>query len=499
MKLTPWTSAPARPEPSKGTLILPESAQADVQRLVVVLLALPVLAGCLGAEVGPASPALPEPHAPPGPPQLGVPNALPQDVAAAEPNVAVLDRGTVFVTAPVGLTWKPNAVQGAAWLWRSTDGGGSWEVLRSPHLVEPDGALPLGASCSCDADVVTSPDGWTYYSDWWIAGLAAGNYLVERSPDGGRTWMSAPVTIPEPRSVDRQWLVAGDDGLVGVFYSYFGLTGHPAAEDTPVGGQALQAVFSTNHGRTWSPPVRVVPAEPDRSYQIGHPRWVGDDTIVMPYGAVDTSSESFWTAPSKVRVAVSTDRGETWTRRTVAEVPHGFDNLWAVQGDVDEAGDLHVAWAARDRPDGEGNTTVRLAASRDLGRTWTDPVALTDGGNHFLPWVSAREEGEVAVGWYGGREAGDPMNASGDARWYAYVAARPGPDAAWNVRRVSDAPAKVGPMCPRGASCPEDRELLDYVSLDHGPFGRLHYAFARSDTVEDVDLRSRVHVALERS
>ncbi len=451
--------------------------------LTVVLLTTG-LAGCIGDQGTDDLEAQQVPDDLPTAPSFLDPLPLPQDKGAAEPNIAVLDDGTLFLTAPVGDAEQPNVHEGAAWLWRSTDGGQTWEVLRDPWIGEEDAipdASPFdGAFCSCDADVVTSPDGWVYYTDWWIAGfLGPGNYLVEASPDGGETWQKMPVTIPHASSVDRQWLVAGEDGFVGLFYSYFGTVPVTSDQaDTPVNGRAIQAVFSTDHGQTWSPPVDVVSATPSEAFQIAHPRLTPDGTLVMPYGYVDTQ-EDFFTDPSKVKLAISTDLGQTWEQSTVAEAPEGFDNLWAVQGAVDEAGTIHVAWAAR-----TGETmTVFHAESRDAGLTWTEPTALRAEGLNFLPWVAARGDGQVAVGWYGGDATGDPTEAGDDATWYAYIAERPDTGSAFAVDQVDPVPVMEGPLCPKGASCAEDRELLDYVSLVYGPDGELHYTFARSDTV----------------
>lgn len=468
--------------------------------LIVVLLAAG-LAGCIGDEGG--EPAVETQQAVgelPLAPSFGTPLALPQDKSAAEPNIAVLDDDTLFVTAPVGDAERPNVYEGAAWLWRSTDGADTWEVLRDPWVRESDGIpddVPFdGAFCSCDADVVTSPDGWVYYTDWWIAGfLGPGNYLVEASPDGGETWQKAPVTIPHPGSVDRQWLIAGEDGFVGLFYSYFGTVPvNPDTVETPYNGGAIQAVFSYDHGQTWSQPVDVVAAGSfDEGFQIAHPRITPDGTLVMPYGYVE-AEEDFFTDPSEVRLALSEDQGANWEQVTVADVPEGFDNLWAVQGAVDDAGTVHVAWAAR-----TGETVTLFHAESSEGvRNWSQPEAIRAEGVNVLPWVTARGEGQVAIGWYGGNATGDPTEAGEDAQWYAYVAERHGADASFGVDRVSDEPVKVGPMCPRGASCSEDRELLDYVSLAYTPDGQLHYSFARSETASsDQAIPALVHHASE--
>lgn len=456
-------------------------------------------AGCLGDDAEDLE-AQETPLSPPQAPTFLEPLVLPQDKSAAEPNIAVLDEDTLFLTAPVGDAEQPNTLEGAAWLWRSTDGGESWEVLRDPWIRDEDSLpdqVPLdGVFCSCDADVVTSPDGWVYYSDWWIAGfLGPGNYLIEASGDGGETWQKMPVTIPHARSVDRQWLVAGDDGFVGLFYSYFGTVPVTTGEaDTPINGRAIQAVFSDDHGQTWSPPVDVVAAGPSEAFQIAHPRMLPDGTLVMPYGYVDVADD-FWTDPSEVRLAISEDQGQTWEQVTVAKVPEGFDNLWAVQGAVDGTGQVHVGWAART---GQNMTVFHAQSDEDAGN-WSQPHALRADGINALPWVAARGDGQVAIGWYGGDATGDPTDAPDDAQWYAYVAERAGPQAPFAVSRVSDDPVMEGPFCPRGASCSEDRELLDYVSLEYAPSGKLHYAFARSNTVVGDDApNALVHYTAEQ-
>ena len=421
--------------------------------------------------------------------------ALPQDIGAGEPNIAVAPDGTLWVTAPVGGSQKPNVREGGAYLWRSTDGGSTWDVLRQPRLQQAEESpLPYqGAFCSCDADVVVSPDGWVYYSDWWIAGVAPGNYLVEASADGGETWTSNSVPIPQNlvAAMDRQWLVAGEDGFVAIVYSFFGSAcafvacapGVVPAFGLDRPGQALEAVISRDHGETWADPVPLVPAQDGSAYQVAHPRLRGGE-MWMPYGHVP-NADGFWRDPSEVRVAIAGEDGSAAEDVLVAEVPEGFDNLWAVQGATDPStGRSFVAWAARMDDD---HSLVWMSWSDDL-RTWSAPYAVTREGIHVLPWVDA-SGGKVLVGWYGTGATGDPLEVPNSAEWFALAAQwnvtadpwlEPPRAATMPVTKVSLEPVKKGPMCPRGAACPSDRELLDYVSMVYDPEGQLHYAFARS-------------------
>ncbi|MEA3165503.1 MAG: hypothetical protein QOJ26_360 [Thermoplasmata archaeon] len=481
--------------------------------LLAVLLVAAAFAGCANktAPQPQESAVVPLPVAP----LFATPVAMPQAAGAGEPNIAVLPDGTLFVSAPVGGSLKPNAEEGAAYLWRSVDDGKTWTVVRSPHIGPSDQApQPGGAFCSCDADVTTSPDGWVYYSDWWIAGLlAGGNYMVEASSDSGETWTSTPVTIPQDlvASVDRQWLVAGEGGFLGLFYSFFSPT---PAGTLPVpaagldrAGQAILAAFSQDHGATWSDPVAVVPAKNGDGLQIAHPFLAPNGTLMMPYGRVP-NGDSFWLDPSEVRLAWSTDKGTTWSDSLVAKVPLGFDNLWAVQGAVDATtGQATVVWASRmdGVKGGEVANTSRMSIQvKQFGPLGdVGPVVVRSAGTNFLPWAAMRN-GSTAVGWYGGDATGDVTVAPSDSAWYPYVAkARGGLFTEGNVTvsLVSTEPVKTGPLCPKGAACSGNRELLDYVSLVFDDGGFLHYAYATS-RVDEGPLGGRnayVHVASQDS
>ncbi|HJQ93235.1 MAG TPA: sialidase family protein, partial [Candidatus Thermoplasmatota archaeon] len=298
-----------------------------------------------------------------------------------------------------------------------------------------------------------------------------------------------PIPQSLAASMDRQWLIAGADGFVALFYSFFAPTpaGSPPVP-VPVFGldreaRSIEAVYSHDHGETWSEPTSVVPAG-DR-YQIAHPRMLPDGTLWMPYGAVPPAGDTpYWRAPSEVRVAVSADQGATWRHSLVAAAPEGFDNLWAVQGATDPTTGLSfVAWSARID---DNHTALWLASSADL-QAWSAPYAVDGLGINVLPWVDANA-GRLTVGWYGTAATGEPTEVRGDAGWYALAAE-------WNatdrngqpnattmpIAYVSLQPVKSGPLCPRGAACEGDRELLDYVSMVYAPDGRVHYAFARSE------------------
>lgn len=408
---------------------------------------------------------------------------LPGDGFGAEPNIAALADGTLFVIAPSDGSFLPSARDGAAYLWRSTDHGASWTALRTPTPLE----TPVGPTSlwySGDSDVVTSSDGWVYYSDWWIGPpyLAGGNYNVVASGDGGNTWTSAPITtIDAFYGVDRQWLVAGEGGHVVLVYAYY----HPVRNaidtvaDVPARGDyrmSLNAVVSEDHGATWSMPIAVT--LPIAGHQMLHGKTVllQDGTLVVPY--VDTTNR-YLSDPGVVRVAISKDGGYSWAQREVATIKQAAEAVWPVQAAVDDGGKLYVVWNERQ---GE-HMPILIATSDDSGASWSEPTVVAATGIHALPWAAARENGTLALGWYGSWNAtGDPQEADDSTEWNALLAVSNDGGATFSFGRASATPVKVGPWCTSGAACPSDRELLDYVSLVYDADGRLHYAFARSET-----------------
>jgi hypothetical protein len=251
----------------------------------------------------------------------------------------------------------------------------------------------------------------------------------------------------------------------------------------------------------------VVAAEDGVGFQIAHPFLAPNGTMMMPYGRVpDDPGVSFWLAPSEVRLAWSQDMGTTWHDSLLAAVPHGFDNLWAVQGAVDAStGQTTIVWASRtdgvkgDDVDRSSHMGIQVRQFGPLGDV--GPVLVRANGTNFLPWAAARD-GVAAVGWYGGDATGDVTVAAGDSAWYAYVAkAQHGlfTEGDVTVVPVASEPVKTGPICPKGAACGGNRELLDYVSLVFDSDGFLHYAYASSRTDEGVGplggKNAYVHVA----
>lgn len=517
------------------------------------------------------------------------PVQLPHDRNAAEPNLAVRPDGTLFVTAPYGCQEKPNAVEGASWLWRSTDDGENWTKLREPAentivdeadeilldplpLVNGSDAEGFEPFCTGDADVVAAPSGWVHYSDWWIplagalvgdtwaAAVRGGNFLVESSPTGADPWAKSPITVvpgrpvlfansqnsqlrpffelvsdtrenvsdafpgsvPTTSFVDRQWLVAGEEGFVGLFYSRFVPEAPMPGAGETAWDHRIEAVYSFDYGATWTSPVIVVDEGPDDFSQISKPVMLPDGRIAMAYAHLDLNETPI---AREVRLALSASPISTptigitpldavrrsaeatadrvvglvnWTHETVTTVQGCFCQIWAVQTAADDESRVYAGWSQQ--TSASSSTLGVYAAQRFTNGTWTNPKPVRTTDQNVLPWIDAHGNGQVAVGWYGSNTTAWPEFAGDETGWFPYAAHAHWGDSkpSFDPTRIDDRPAKVGRLCDNGAACHQDRELLDYLSVEFGPNGCLNAAYARAaDVNSSVPLGARAFYARE--
>lgn len=399
------------------------------------------------------------------------PLKLPGDRLGAEPNIATGPDGHVWVIAVGSVLADPqqNLAQGAVNLWHSGDAGKTWERQRDPGAQDKNGTF-----CSCDTDVDLGPDGVLYITDFWVS-RAGNGFNVEASRDDGRSWEPPNfVTVLSPGTNDRQYVIAGRDaGEVYLAYAGGGVpVPGPSPLPLPLPGQGgLMLWRSTDHGRTLVP---VATASQDGF--IARPRVGPDSTVYYPWVETEPGAPDPWNASARVVVAVSGDRGQTFQRHDVAGVPNGQGGLWSMQMDVGPDGVLHAVWM--ERVPG-GGSVLHYARSADKGASWSAPrVVGWPDGTALLPWISHAGEGRAVVVFYGTPAAVEALAAPPDTRWDAWALVVDG-NGSSAPSRVSPWPVKVGTFCPRGAACPQDRELLDYAAIAWRD-GWVHVAFAAS-------------------
>lgn len=334
--------------------------------LLVALL----LAGC--AAPAPAAVA-PAPDAPSAPALLDV---LPDcgGWICWEPTVAALPDGALVAT-----------YGGADSLFRAESNATAFAPLAPPALPPgaPEGLLPGDETVQVDAA------GRLYYSAllrspapvdplgmvpvFWSGFVGI---HVARSDDRGATWtvntfvsMLQDATAPVV-GVDRQFLGFGEgDDVYLVYWQYMPRTG-------------VWVARSDDGGASFAPPVNAVPLVQSGWSGSTYVAVAPDGAVLVPHFASGSERE--------VRMAISTDRGATFTTSPVATLDDTPSQWPAIA--VAPNGTLHLAWVAG------GN--VASATSTDGGSSWSEPVAWDAGGDAFLPpFLAADAEGAFAA-WF---------------------------------------------------------------------------------------------------
>jgi hypothetical protein len=208
--------------------------------------------------------------------------------------------------------------------------------------------------------------------------FSTGGISVVTSRDEGATW-SAPVAIRVGLfTVDGALPVVAPDGTVYVFYF--------AARTDVFGDMSIMFSKSTDGGGSWSLPAAVASGLPG-----------------LGYFHLKNADRNFGTAAGAGIVATSFP--------TAAIAPDG--TIFVAWDDFPQGSCTIIAGNGTDPCT---NADVRLSVSRNGGRTWTDPVKVTDetgSSDQFMPWMTLHPDGLLSVVWLDRRL--DPDNVNFDA------------------------------------------------------------------------------------
>ncbi len=404
------------------------------------------------ADVGVPAPPLLEA------PTFSIPKLIDPLRAGGEPVIAVTPTGAILVASHPGYThWHPDVdavpptgaelaapTQAQSYLWRSADGGATWEhVTLLPVKGLPNsGPRGVGQGVS-DPDLTVDGNGRIWLTD--LEALAEAS--VSWSDDDGKTWLMGN-NLASGGQIDRQWL-ASHGGTLYFTGNYF--TDH--------------RILTTQDGLTYER-VGDVPCSGDL---VADPR---DGTLYAGCGD---------------GVALSQDGGRTWT---VTAAPVGVASVIGGEPALDSAGTLYLPGRA------DGNA-MALAWSPDQGRTWANISLkayfpeLVDG-TWIWPWVSAGSPGRAAVTFF----ASPTKNAqrSPEADWFVYAAilvnATNNATREVHALKLTPTPFHHGGMCQSGTTCQattavdenSDRRLGDFFETTIDRDGFLHVVYADTQT-----------------
>ncbi len=247
-----------------------------------------------------------------------------------------------------------------------------------------------------------------------------------RSSDGGATW-TAPVAIHAPQDCPPGTRFCLDKPMIAVGP----VPGAPAREAVrafysadAAGGLRMRS--SLDGGATWTAPVTAV----EGTY--ADVTIDGGGRVHVAVSLSDPSGAGAWgSTENQIAYAVSRD-GESFARPVPVSAPGESIPFFFVNPTIavnDTRGWIHIAYAAG-TPDGRWD--IRLASSRDRGRSWRRRAVNDDPtcANHSVPNLALDPaSGALHVTWYENR---------GGAGHLAYTTCKPGGGCAPSVRGSSD-------------------------------------------------------------
>ena len=267
-------------------------------------------------------------------------------------------------------------------VWKSGDNGATWSKLEV-------GTARDGAVGNSDSDLAVGPDGTVYlitlvFDRTTFRGLSV---HVAVSRDVGATWKWTELSRTDLD--DRPWIDTAPDGTVHAIWN---------------DGAGVRQAVSADTGRTWKELERV-------NHEGG-----SSHLAVGPHGEVAVrmippSAANLAYHPGADLVAVSTDKGATWTRNpgpggirfkpmwdttvTPRKFAPGPQPHWVEPLAWDSTGALYSLWA-KDRD-------VWLGRSADRGVTWRSWKIATPDSTPYYPYLIARGNGEIAASWFTGQ------------------------------------------------------------------------------------------------
>ncbi len=370
-----------------------------------------------------------------------------------EPGVAVAPWGAIFVSGPWGFS------TGQSFMWRSRDASSSYDLEKldvSPVGLRPCSTPvgPGGGDTDQIAFVGVNGEHIVVFVD--LESLAG--VLTCTSFDGGNSWAiqnTLTTTQQAEGAADRMWL--GHDVLGGKDVLYL------VNDDAVSGGDA--AYRSVDYGANWE--------------VVAQPAFVNAQSIGNPGGLiVDPATHLLYFANSDGRnVVVGTAQGAaagglTFTTHVVATMgadPYAAD---LVRIALDQSGNAYVSWLE------PTNDSVKVAVSTDHGNTWSAATTVSAAGTrNVFTSVVAGSSGRAALAWY--TTANPAAVTSNTGPWYIAFAQSlnaTSTSPTYSLVRATPHAIHLNPVCVSGLGCTAgtgaaDRNLGDFMSIGVDPNG----------------------------
>ncbi|MFN2388620.1 MAG: hypothetical protein ABR575_03300 [Actinomycetota bacterium] len=286
----------------------------------------------------------------------------------------------------------------------SFDGGKTWSggTLQAPESYAQRSCSPLddGGWGRLNGTVAFGSGDSVYTTFSGFEGNPRGDsILLAKSSDGGRSFGRVEVAIPgqvaEIEYIRPEVAVVPGPKNDTVYITAWRVA--PGEGGASFGPQSVMFTASTDGGKTFSPPVQVNGPE-ETAREQSQPVVASDSTIYIAYRGIVV--HNFVALRQSLRLAVSTDGGATWERRTISdETPVTFSGFMPKLA-IDPEDKLYVVYQA-----GPGDNDVFLRSSSDAAQTWSERVRINDDGvgngvEQNAPWLSLTPQGRLDVTWY---------------------------------------------------------------------------------------------------
>lgn len=285
---------------------------------------------------------------------------------------------------------------------------------------------------------------------------SANGIVAASSSDGGASWTKANrVTFNSGGNLfdDKMWIAA--DANAG---STFRDRLYVAWDRNTSTNQILYVSYSSDHGQTWSAPIKV------NDGTSKFERVIYAFPAVAPNGTVYVLWLDY--AKNKIFIDKSTNGGVSWGTDVVAASPNigfgvdigcngGRSMTPAPQMAIDANGNIYVVFAKNANAPGSGtNLDVYITKSTNGGATWSAPlrVSATSTGQQYNPTISIDSLGRINVSYL------DRRDDSNNCRTNTYLSRSTDGGATFADSKVTDVDSSFdgnpnGPGDYQGIAC----------------------------------------------
>jgi len=287
----------------------------------------------------------------------------------------------------------------------------------------------LGTKAQYDPTIEVVPNTGAVYSAFLNGDRHNGfSTAFTKSTDHGQTW-STPVKVYGNVSWTDKPEIATSASGKDVYISWNG----------PQGGD-LYVGQSHDYGATWT---QQKLSDDKRYYYAYDARVLGDGTVVFSESSIEYSGSKTVQGEVWHHAVISRDEGATWENVVVAKVPVGEacvsdgckPDFYIGQTSVVSDAPGHLVFAYEGPQSSGGAQRVYVSTSSDAGRTWGTGVPLSVAGENATGPRLASFGGSLRL-WYMQTSGGDVPDS-----WNVWYRSSGNGGATWSAPvKISDAP-----------------------------------------------------------